>query len=289
MTHGQDEMIGKVLNRLNERVKELNCIYSIQELLSDKERDREEVFRSLLDLIPPGWQYPTVCEIRIIFEDKEYKSTDFIETPWMQSADILIDNNIEGKIQVYYSHLIREKEGSQFLPEEQKLLKTIADKLGDFIFNQRLYKTLAYLKTHTGENARDEELLDLLNTGSDAHWKWRLEMANLIAEKLDFAKFNIAGVYLIGSTKNAVAGPCSDIDLIVHFKGNEQQKNELTAWIEGWGLALSEMNFIKTGFKCDNSLIDLHLVNDDDINNKTSYAVMIGHTSNSARLLRGKK
>ena len=72
----------------------------------------------------------------------------------------------------------------------------------------------------------------LLPVQPDVHWIWRNEMVNTIAEKLDFEKFGIEAFYLIGSTKNATSGPGSDIDILIHFAGNEVQKNELKAWFE---------------------------------------------------------
>jgi len=48
------------------------------------------------------------------------------------------------------------------------------------------------------------------------------------------------------------------------------------------------MNYSKTGYKSD-GLIDLHIITDQDIKNKTSFAVMIGSVYNSARLLKTKK
>jgi predicted nucleotidyltransferase len=288
MTGDSDELIGRVLNRLNERAKELNCIYSVVELLHDRMRDQEEVFISLLDVIPAGWQFPAVCEVRILFEGKDYRRPDFVETNWVQCAEIIIDNNISGKIQVYYTQLIRERNGSQFLPEEQQLLNTIARHVSNFIFSQRLRKTLTYLNTHTTESAKDEELGELLPTDADEHWKWRRRMAQMIADRLDFVRFGVVAVYLSGSTRNGSAGPGSDIDLIIHVRGDSQQHRELMAWLEGWGLALAEMNFCKTGFKTECCFIDLHLVTDEEIANGSSNAVMIGKPCDGAHLLRDK-
>jgi hypothetical protein len=287
MIDNQNEMIGKILTRLNERVKELDCIYRVEEVLRDKEINTEKIFFSLLELIPPGWQYPAICEVRILFEGKEFVRPDFVETEWMHSADIIIDNNIAGCIQVFYSQLIRIVNGSQFLAEEQKLLNTIADRLSNFIFSKRLRKTLNFLKTNSTEPANEEEMKDFLPSVSDEHWKWRLSVAQIIADKIDMERMGVHGIYIIGSTKNALAGPASDIDLIMHFNGDVQQRRELVAWVEGWGQALAEMNFYKTGLRCDN-LIDLHIVNDEDIKNKTSFAVMINSLTDGARLLRSR-
>ena len=116
------------------------------------------------------------------------------------------------------------------------------------------------------------------------YWRWRLRMAEKIASELDGASFGVAAVYVFGSVKNATAGPGSDIDLLVHFRGDEQQRIELTRWFEGWSLCLSEMNYMRTGYKTD-GLLDVHLVTDEDIARKSSYAIKIGAVTDPAREL----
>ena len=89
------------------------------------------------------------------------------------------------------------------------------------------------------------------------------------------------GIYLFGSTKNATAGPQSDIDLIVHFTGTEKQKEDLTLWLEGWSLSLDEINRRRTGYTTG-GLLNVSFVTDEDIKKRTSYAVKIGATTDAA-------
>jgi hypothetical protein len=175
---------------------------------------------------------------------------------------------------------------SQFLPEEQRLLNTIAANIGNYIFNKKLLKTIESIEQESGEEeVKSEDPSGLLPVQPDVHWRWRNEMVQKIAEKLDLEKFGVEAIYLIGSTKNATSGPASDIDILLHFRGGESQKNELTAWFEGWSLCLSEVNYLKTGYHSE-GLIDLHLVTDDDIEKGNSFATMIGAVSDGARLIR---
>ncbi|MBF8247313.1 MAG: phosphoenolpyruvate synthase [Bacteroidetes bacterium] len=120
------------------------------------------------------------------------------------------------------------------------------------------------------------------DTKADIHWRWRLSSVERIAQSLDPTRFGVKGLYLFGSTKNATAGPQSDIDIILHFSGNDQQKKELLTWLEGWSLSLSHMNFLRTGSRIE-SLLDVHIVTDEDIRNRTSYAAKIGASTDAAR------
>ena len=109
-------------------------------------------------------------------------------------------------------------------------------------------------------------------------------MAEQIAASLDPGRFGVEALYLIGSTKNATAGPGSDLDLIVHFRGSPEQRAELRAWLEGWSLCLAELNYLRTGYRSQ-GLLDLHFVTDADIGEQTSYAAKIGAITDPARPL----
>jgi len=118
----------------------------------------------------------------------------------------------------------------------------------------------------------------------DQHWRWRLRFAERIAARLDATRFGVRAVYLIGSTKNATAGPSSDIDLIVHVGGTSKQQSALEAWFHGWSAALAEMNYLRTGYRSD-GLLDIHYVTDKDFERRTSFAVKVGAVTDAARPL----
>ncbi|HGY11708.1 MAG TPA: pyruvate, phosphate dikinase, partial [Desulfobacterales bacterium] len=116
------------------------------------------------------------------------------------------------------------------------------------------------------------------------HWKWRMNKTEEIAEALDPELFGVKALYLIGSTKDGSAGPASDIDLIVHFNGTEEQREKLMAWFHRWSKKLDEENQQRTGLQTE-GLLDVHIVTDKDIKEKTSFAVKIGAVTDAAREL----
>ena len=127
-----------------------------------------------------------------------------------------------------------------------------------------------------------------LPRSTDDYWRWRLIMAERIAAQLDSKRFGIKGIYVFGSSKNATAGPGSDIDLLIHVDGSEQKRKQLLLWLEGWSLALAAQNYQRTGYKSD-GLLDVHLVTDEDIAKKTTYASKIGAITDAARPLQMKE
>lgn len=125
--------------------------------------------------------------------------------------------------------------------------------------------------------------MDTLHDSWD-HCEWRLYMTQRIAESIQPDRFGVYGMYLIGSVKNCTAGPASDIDLLVHFRGTASQRKKLECWLEGWGRCLAEVNRLRTGEMCE-TLLDVHVITDDDIINQTSFATHIGAATDGARKL----
>ena len=115
-------------------------------------------------------------------------------------------------------------------------------------------------------------------------WRWRAQMARAIASSLDPIRFDVRSVYLIGSTKNATAGPASDIDLLVHVGDDARRIEELGHWLDGWSRSLAVLNFLRTGHASE-GLLDVHLITDADIQRGEGFASRIGAVTDAAQLL----
>jgi len=116
------------------------------------------------------------------------------------------------------------------------------------------------------------------------HWQWRMQMVERIAGGIDPARFGVVAFYILGSTKNASARPDSDIDIMIHFRGDDSQLNELKTWLSGWSMSLEEINFIRTGYRVKNFL-DVQIITDEDIKKKTNYAAKIDAVTDAAQPL----
>lgn len=157
------------------------------------------------------------------------------------------------------------------------------------LMNADLEKAIAYLdypaKSNPNTNSVPMETVDEPGEKEDQGWKWRHYMAEQIAAQLDMETFAVKGIYLFGSTNSGTARLNSDIDLLIHFEGTESQKQRLNTWLNGWSKALSEMNYLKTGYKSD-GLLDIHYITNQDILDKTSYAIKINSIYDPAFPLR---
>lgn len=150
------------------------------------------------------------------------------------------------------------------------------------LMNAKQDEALAMLADPSVTVSTEEELSQTGFRRSDDHWRWRLRMAERIGAQMEAEKLGVEALYVFGSTKNATAGPGSDIDLLIHFAGDEDQRRSLMSWLEGWSRCLAEMNFLRTGYRTD-ELLDVHLLSDEDIRNQTSFAVKIGAVTDAAR------
>ncbi len=151
--------------------------------------------------------------------------------------------------------------------------------------NAELGEALGYLSSHVVETPKEIMPAEFDDYHTDGNsWRWRYYMAEQLASKLDSQLYGVKALYLFGSTNNGTAGPGSDIDLLVHFQGSEEQRAALLSWLNGWSYCLAEMNYLKTGYKAD-GLLDIHIITDEDIQKKTSFAVKIDNVTEPAHPL----
>ncbi|MDP2038798.1 MAG: PEP/pyruvate-binding domain-containing protein, partial [Ignavibacteria bacterium] len=139
--------IDNLVIELHERAKELNCIYTIEDSLNRSEISMRQAFHSVINSIPPGWQYSNVCRAKLAYGEIIYQTSDFKETQWVIKSDIVVQDKIVGHIAVYYVEEMPQADFGPFLKEEKKLLATIADRLGHFILHQKLKVVFQELKT----------------------------------------------------------------------------------------------------------------------------------------------
>ena len=50
----EETRVASILHDLQERAKELNCLYRVDELLSQWDRSIEAILRGIVEILPPG-------------------------------------------------------------------------------------------------------------------------------------------------------------------------------------------------------------------------------------------
>jgi two-component system, sensor histidine kinase and response regulator len=128
-----DEKLRAREHELGERIKELDCLYGISKLIENKETNLEELFKETVDLIPPGWHYPDITCARVIHGRQKFKTANFKEIQWKQTAEIKIKGKKAGSVEVSYLEEMPELDEGPFLREERNLINAIAASLGKFL------------------------------------------------------------------------------------------------------------------------------------------------------------
>ena len=124
------EALKKKTEDLNERVKELNCLYGISKLDEIPDISLDELIQGTVDLIPLSLLYPENTCSRIFLDGKEYKTKKFKETNRKLSSDIFLHDKRMGVLEVYQLEEKHKTDEEPFLKEERSLINAIAERLG---------------------------------------------------------------------------------------------------------------------------------------------------------------
>jgi len=127
---------------LRERVKELDCLYGISNLVDQADISLDEIYQGIVDLIPLSWQYSEITCARISTADKEFKTQNFRETNWRQSSCITVRNQEIGTIEVSYLEEKPQSDEGPFLSEERKLINAISERLSHIIEHKQAEEAL---------------------------------------------------------------------------------------------------------------------------------------------------
>jgi PAS domain S-box-containing protein len=128
-----EDVLKERTSDLWERVKEINCLYSISELTERRNVPIDEVLQEIIVRIPFGWRYSEITCARIILNDQEFITRNFIETPWKQESNVYVQGEKAGTVEVYYLEEKPQIDEGPFLNEERDLLDAIAKHIGRFV------------------------------------------------------------------------------------------------------------------------------------------------------------
>jgi PAS domain S-box-containing protein len=153
-----EKMLLQKTQDLNERVKELRCLYNIGHLVETHGDSLDEILQGTVDRMPPAWQHTAITRARITLDGRTFQTETFQETPWRQAADIIFHGESRGLVEVFYLEERPERDEGPFLQEERDLLNAIAKQLGHIVERIQDQKALR----ESEETARA-----LLNTPTD--------------------------------------------------------------------------------------------------------------------------
>ncbi len=187
-----EKELEKRTNDLNERVKELNSLYGISQLVEKRGISLEEIIQGTANLIPTTWQYPEITCARIMMGDQEFKTKNFRKTDWRQACDIIVHGELSGTVEVYYLEEKPACHEGPFLQEERTMINTIAQRLGRITERKRTEKEVRCLKEKFEDLYHNAPVMYLsLDTNGII-----TECNNAILDKLGYTKRKIIGKHM---------------------------------------------------------------------------------------------
>ena len=113
---------------LQERVKELNCLYDVARLIETTPSD-EALLPALVNVLPAGWRYPDLTVARITVKEREFLSEGFQPGTIRQESVLTVYGTVVGSIEVFFTGDPVVYGTNPFLPEESSLLLAIAERI----------------------------------------------------------------------------------------------------------------------------------------------------------------
>jgi PAS domain S-box-containing protein len=131
---------------LNERNKELNCLFSISRLIGDPELNVDDIMTGAIRFLTKAFQFPDKVCGAITLSENTYASSPFQPSEHHLSQDILVKNRKLGSIDIYSAPDTPLTDGAPFLEEEKALIESVALRLGHAVERIQAEKRILYLQ-----------------------------------------------------------------------------------------------------------------------------------------------
>ena len=130
---------------LNERIKELDCLYAIAKLKLEHNTPTDEVLQRIVERLPGGMQAPQRASACIELADQRFASPGFAACDARIEAAFSAPDGGRGRVQVVYSGPLTAS-APAFLPQEQELVAAVAGHVESFL--QRRHMQAALREAH---------------------------------------------------------------------------------------------------------------------------------------------
>ena len=131
---------------LQERVKELTCLYQLVQLAERPGITLGEILQGIAELLPPAWQYPEIASAQIVLDDHPYAAPRFTDGVHHQSADIVVRGRRRGAVEVTYAAERPDLDEGPFLGEERSLIDAVARQVAALIERRQADEDKAHLQ-----------------------------------------------------------------------------------------------------------------------------------------------
>ena len=231
----------KLEDALKERIKELGCLYGVSNIIEKHNSDYNKILQGIVDLLPAAWQYPEITCAKIKLNREEFKTDNYKDMPWKQMAEIKIEHQIIGLIEVAYTKDMPVLDEGPFLKEERLLINALAERISNAVKRIRAEEELGIEKI-----ALENKNIALKEVLKKVHEEKR-EIAKRVQANVDKIIMPIFSIL----EKNANYNDASVLKLLK--KNLEEVTSPFTNAISKEFVSLSPVeiqicNYIKNGF-----------------------------------------
>lgn len=115
-----------------ERLKELAAINQTTRIIT-RNAPVEQTLQDICAVLPASWQFPQDTVARIAFNNREYVSAPFADSPWSLREEFATFDNQTGSVEVCYLHQHPESDEGPFMKEERDLIRNIARLIAHYL------------------------------------------------------------------------------------------------------------------------------------------------------------
>jgi PAS domain S-box-containing protein len=233
-------------NILQERIKELNCIKELSDLV-EKNETIEGILNSLAPVIQKSFLHPEKTNVRITLNRKTFMTHNFMETNHVLSSEIHKYNKTVGKIEVFYFTKEALNE-APFLEEEKNLLEILVKRLGYIIERQEDEKKWKEIFNSTSEaiiihDDKTGKMVDCNDVTVDMYgYESKEEMVSRDVNDFSSTRIQYHQDEIIKHLKKAVTEGSHTFEWLAKKKSGEEFWVEVSlkrTTIEGEGMLLS--------------------------------------------------
>jgi len=140
--HSGDRPQSELEIALRERIKELDCLYTISTLSEMHFQAPDRFLQSVVDCLPKSWQFPEHACARISYGDRQYITRNFTEGKWRMASEIIADGRLAGVVEVFYRKVVATSDTGPFLKEEYALIRAVAERVGSVMMHMKALSDL---------------------------------------------------------------------------------------------------------------------------------------------------
>lgn len=209
---------------LNERIKELRCLYDVSEIISNKALSKPKKLEACVQIIPKALQFPEIANCRIQMCEEEFFSANYQQNDWTLKQKIFVNGEEYGFIEIGYYNAKELKKETIFLEEEVKLLQALSD-----ILSRSMERKLAKEKLLKSE----ESYRILFENVQDVFFKTSIRTGEILDVSPSCSTFNgITREELIGQSMSIIYSDKNQMQLMFQKIITEQKvidhNNEIT-------------------------------------------------------------